>query len=271
MRETIKTIPLLLKRENSAIRQITQRKRLTPRPNGLVCAQTLKNLGHKKSERRIMEIKPSPLAYLLLRLFFIVVASFVFSASVFAETEAEKQKVIERYRGQAQKALEPFMKEGVKFHDSFYAKIKEDLTWKMDKHIEQLEIMKKMLLQSHGWIAKEIERCEPLADEVYAKAMDYQDRLTFLCLQGSYYCEQATITMWDIAEGALEMRIGIAEGFLKVNETKKAKEVYRNIIATFTQPRFSSYIKKAEFALEDIKEIEAKTETEAKPKKTKKK
>ncbi len=216
-----------------------------------------------------MEIKPAPLTYLLLRLFLLVAASFLLSASVFAETEAEKQNLIKSFREQSLKALEPFTKEGMKFDDSFEAKIKEDLTWKRDKHLEQINIIKKMLLQSHGWIAKEIERCEPLADEVYAKAMDYQDRLDSLCWYGSYYCEQATKMIWNMAETALEMRMGIAGGFLKANETKKAKEVYRNIILTFTQQRFSSYIKKAEFALEDIKEIEAKAE--AKAKKTKKK
>lgn len=194
-----------------------------------------------------------------MKVFAMILLAFHLSvAYVFASDESTT------HREQVVKSLEPFMKDGLLTSESFTDKLLEDNEWVANKQRQQIHLFKEMLIQWQRYVAKEVERSESLADEVYAKAVDYQDRLQHICLQGHYMCSQAEKQMMNIAESALNMRMLAAEGYVKANEIERAKKVYRDIIVTFTQQRFSSYIKKAEFALEDIKEIEAKGEAKNK-------
>jgi len=45
-----------------------------------------------------------------------------------------------------------------------------------------------------------------------------------------------------------------AEYYIKKGNKKAAKHIYRNIVTTFTGDSYKSQVKKAEFALEDIKD-----------------
>ena len=49
------------------------------------------------------------------------------------------------------------------------------------------------------------------------------------------------------------MRINIGGMYSKLGERDKAKEMYRDVVVNYTGTAYRSYVKKAEFALEDLK------------------
>lgn len=50
-----------------------------------------------------------------------------------------------------------------------------------------------------------------------------------------------------------EMMLSLGEYASQIEKKDEAKQIYRDIIITFTGDGFRSYVKKAEFALEDLK------------------
>ncbi len=57
-----------------------------------------------------------------------------------------------------------------------------------------------------------------------------------------------------VAEQSAQMEIITAKYFAQKGMKDKAKEMYRNIITTYVGDAYRSYVKQAEFGLEDLKE-----------------
>jgi thiaminase len=65
-----------------------------------------------------------------------------------------------------------------------------------------------------------------------------------------------------IGEQSAQLEVMTAKYFAQKGRIDKAKELYRNIITTYVGDSYRSYVRQAEFGLNDLKEIEAKAEKE---------
>jgi len=58
----------------------------------------------------------------------------------------------------------------------------------------------------------------------------------------------------SLTKNAIKMKLAAAKYAIEQGNKAVAKQQYRDIIITFTGPAYASYVKQAEFGLEDLKE-----------------
>lgn len=134
---------------------------------------------------------------------------------------------------------------------AFYNKLESDLRVSTDKHIEQLglidEIVKTQDKSKIPQVFDLLRSVENLTDDYRGK-----EDLMKASRQLNAFSAASDAYVFVISKTA-EMRIAIGGMYAKLGDKDKAKEMYRNVVVSYTGTAYRSYVKKAEFALDDLK------------------
>lgn len=129
---------------------------------------------------------------------------------------------------------------------SFYDRLREDISLAEQKEIEQLDLI------------REIENTRDISriPEAYAPIRTLDHRLEFYEGKSDLNIapfRAANVSYLALAEATARMRLRMGGLHKKFGEKEKARDVYRGIIIQYTGNAYRSYVKQAEFALEDLK------------------
>jgi hypothetical protein len=138
--------------------------------------------------------------------------------------------------------------------ESLSEKAEGEMKWGLSKRLEQLAIAKSMISSGRY---KDIGKVKQLADEVFTRAMAHRDRMrAFKAMNESYGYSMESNVAESLATTAAEMYIEAAQNQVRAKRYEDAKETYRMVIITFVGNDFKTYVKQAEFGLEDLKEMQ---------------
>lgn len=129
-----------------------------------------------------------------------------------------------------------------------YTKASIDSAWGHNKQKEQSSLLKSVVS------SRKYDRlllAEKTANEVYEKAIHYQEIAEAIAGESNF--DFAHTTFIQLAKTSADMYLRVGDGYVKAKKYGKAKEIYRMIITTFTGNSYKSQVKKAEYALEDLK------------------
>jgi tetratricopeptide (TPR) repeat protein len=104
----------------------------------------------------------------------------------------------------------------------------------------------------------DVKKAEKIADYMFAGAMEGKQLWEYWKALDRVSGEIAFMAYEHLATNALEMKLTLAETYMKLGKYSDAKRIFRWIITTYTGEHWKGYTKKAEFGLEDLKELEKK-------------
>jgi len=134
--------------------------------------------------------------------------------------------------------------------------IQQDYEWSGDKQKEQVKVLASMAVKG-TYSVPTIEWTNFLADKVLDRALVYREWGELAC--GGVFDYSSCSAVMDasraLAENAASMKLIVGEYLVRARAYSKAKKIYREIVVTFTGPAYLSYVKKAEFKLEDLKDM----------------
>lgn len=147
----------------------------------------------------------------------------------------------------------------------FFANYVFAANWTFEEKLpetQSLQVKQESLIQQNADITEIISLTH--------RAMDKISEIDKKCAEVSWIRRSSYD---DIYSDCLETKHGIAKvaATMKINAAKycaqkglvdKAKELYREVIITFTGDSYRSYVKQAEFGLEDLRSLEKKMEQE---------
>jgi thiaminase len=112
---------------------------------------------------------------------------------------------------------------------------------------------------------KKLNELHKVAEDVEDVAASKYREMEYCQATGNKYCrDMAMIAYKYCVPRALDALLITAQAYVDSGSYEVPKKIYRDIITTYTGPVWQSYVKKAEFGLEDLKETESKRKAKSK-------
>ncbi|MFA4935501.1 MAG: hypothetical protein WC568_06665 [Candidatus Methanoperedens sp.] len=129
---------------------------------------------------------------------------------------------------------------------AFYNRLREDITFAHDKQVALLNLVYYI----------EINKDKSKFNETNLLVNDVIDRLKYYDGRSDLDIapfRAASDSYRALVEASAEMKLRIGQMYVNLGEKDKAKQMFRSIIINYTGSAYKPYVKKAEFALEDLK------------------
>lgn len=134
---------------------------------------------------------------------------------------------------------------------AFYNRMQSDMRVSTDKRLEQLRLIDEIVQTKDTGKTPQVLELLRAVDNL---TDDYSGREDLLkaSSQVNAYSASSDAYVYVVSESA-EMRIAVGGMYAKLGDKDKAKEMYRNVVISYTGTAYRSFVKRAEFALEDLK------------------
>jgi len=131
-----------------------------------------------------------------------------------------------------------------------HRKLESDISDSMAKHAKQVKLINEIVM------AKDKDKIPQVLDLLRSAediSNDYEGKETLMQFRDLSGYKAASSAYVLIVSETAAMRIDIGRMYSELGERDKAKEMYRSVVINYTGTAYRSYVKKAEFALEDLK------------------
>ncbi len=133
------------------------------------------------------------------------------------------------------------------------AEARQAIDTSTDKTVELIKLSDEMIKKKDF---KRIPRLYELLSELEDMAVDWQKRTITAKLQGEFAQDSAFTVFGSVVENTANMRLWIGDVHKQAGQFDKAKQMYRSVITNYIGTNYKSQVRKAEFALEDLKEFQ---------------